>query len=81
MLETFFGTFCVYVIYIVYMLLELLIFSIICGVVFRYVLRSPFWTSIQIYLYGGLLLFCGFILYDTQLIIEKRRMGDTDFVW
>jgi len=35
----------------------------------------------QIYLYGGLLVFCGLILYDTQLIVEKRRMGDRDYVW
>lgn len=35
----------------------------------------------QFHLYGGLLLFCGFILYDTQLIIEKQRNGDTDFIW
>lgn len=35
----------------------------------------------QINLYGGLILFCAFILYDTQLIIEKRRQGDTDFIW
>uniref|UniRef100_A0A1B6KBM2 Bax inhibitor 1 n=1 Tax=Graphocephala atropunctata TaxID=36148 RepID=A0A1B6KBM2_9HEMI len=34
----------------------------------------------QIYLYVGLFLMCGFVLYDTQLIIEKRRMGDKDFV-
>ena len=35
----------------------------------------------QVELYGGLLLFCGFILYDTQLIIERRRRGDKDYVW
>lgn len=35
----------------------------------------------QMNLYGGLMVMCGFILYDTQLIIEKRRMGDDDFVW
>lgn len=35
----------------------------------------------QIHLYGGLVLFCAFILYDTQLIIEKQRNGDNDFIW
>lgn len=35
----------------------------------------------QLHLYGGLMLFCGFILYDTQLIIEKKRNGDGDFIW
>lgn len=35
----------------------------------------------QIQLYGGLALFCAFILYDTQLIIEKKRNGDNDFLW
>jgi FtsH-binding integral membrane protein len=34
----------------------------------------------QVHLYLGLLLMCGFVLYDTQLIIEKRRHGDKDFV-
>lgn len=35
----------------------------------------------QVHLYGGLLLFCGFLLYDTQLIVEKCRRGDKDFIW
>lgn len=34
----------------------------------------------QLHLYLGLLLMCGFVLYDTQLIIEKRRHGNKDFV-
>lgn len=29
-------------------------------------------------LYGGLMLLCGFILYDTQVIIEKANRGDKD---
>jgi len=35
----------------------------------------------QIHLYGGLFIFCGFILYDTQLIIAKHKNGDNDFLW
>lgn len=31
-------------------------------------------------LYFGLMIFCGFIIFDTQLIIEKRFAGDKDFV-
>jgi len=34
----------------------------------------------QVYLWGGLLLFCGFIMWDTQVIIEKRKRGDGDFI-
>lgn len=34
----------------------------------------------QGYLYLGLALMSGFILYDTQLIMEKRRAGDKDFI-
>lgn len=30
--------------------------------------------------YVGLVAMCGFVLYDTQAIIEKRRMGSKDFV-
>ncbi|KAI6182111.1 Bax inhibitor 1 [Aphelenchoides bicaudatus] len=33
-----------------------------------------------IILWGGLIINSGFILYDTQLICEKRRRGDTDYV-
>lgn len=34
----------------------------------------------QSQLYLGLLAMCGFVLYDTQIIIEKFRMGNKDFV-
>ncbi|KAJ8969687.1 hypothetical protein NQ317_014232 [Molorchus minor] len=34
----------------------------------------------QLQLYVGLLAFCGFVLFDTQVIIEKRRMGNKDFI-
>uniref|UniRef100_A0A646QFJ9 BaxInh n=1 Tax=Hemiscolopendra marginata TaxID=943146 RepID=A0A646QFJ9_9MYRI len=35
----------------------------------------------QIHLYGGLFLMCGFIAYDTQLILDKCRKGDRDYMW
>jgi FtsH-binding integral membrane protein len=33
-----------------------------------------------VHVYLGLVLMCGFVLYDTQAIIEKRRQGSDDFV-
>jgi FtsH-binding integral membrane protein len=35
----------------------------------------------QVDLYLGLLLFCGFIMFDTQLVIEKSFNGNQDYIW
>ncbi|EQC31773.1 hypothetical protein SDRG_10562 [Saprolegnia diclina VS20] len=46
-------------------------------------LVNLFSRSIALYnahLYMGLLVFCAYVLFDTQMIIEKATMGDTDFV-
>jgi FtsH-binding integral membrane protein len=34
----------------------------------------------QVQIWAGLLIFCGFVVYDTQAIIAKRRMGDKDVI-
>lgn len=41
-------------------------------------LRSTF--IYQAHLYLGLFVICGFVIYDTQLIIEKHHMGSRDFI-
>ena len=36
--------------------------------------------NVQVRLYLGLAVMCGFVLYDTQLIVEKRRRGEEDYI-
>jgi len=42
-------------------------------------IQNPLVRSVQLYL--GLFMFCGYILFDTQVIIERVSLGDTDYVW
>uniref|UniRef100_A0A914R6J9 Bax inhibitor 1 n=1 Tax=Parascaris equorum TaxID=6256 RepID=A0A914R6J9_PAREQ len=40
---------------------------------FKFMMMTVLWM--------GLAITCALILYDTQLICEKRRRGDTDYIW
>ncbi|CAM9536671.1 unnamed protein product [Pylaiella littoralis] len=42
-------------------------------------MRNEFLFSVQ--LYAGLAIFCGYVVLDTQLIVEKATLGDRDFAW
>nr|CAB3267009.1 probable Bax inhibitor 1 [Phallusia mammillata] len=35
----------------------------------------------QFHLYAGVAIFCAFVLYDTQLIVERHMNGDNDYIW
>lgn len=45
---------------------------------------SMFYQSVAVFkslLYVGLFVFSAYVVYDTQLIVEKASMGQDDFVW
>uniref|UniRef100_A0A1I7XR93 EGF-like domain-containing protein n=1 Tax=Heterorhabditis bacteriophora TaxID=37862 RepID=A0A1I7XR93_HETBA len=42
---------------------------------------ATFFLSKAVIILIGLALSCGFVLYDTQLIAEKSRRGDDDYIW
>lgn len=45
-------------------------------------MANIFFGSVHLYnlqLYGGLMIFSGFVIFDTQLVLEKTIMGDRDF--
>ncbi|XP_014245511.1 bax inhibitor 1 [Cimex lectularius] len=59
------------------------IISSILSALIIFSLATVFFRSamlFQVHLYIGFLLMCAFVLYDTQLIIEKRLHGDKDFI-
>ena len=41
--------------------------------------RSAAMYNLQIY--GGLLLFSGYVIVDTQMIVEKAENGERDYLW
>ncbi|KAK5983413.1 Bax inhibitor 1 [Trichostrongylus colubriformis] len=44
-------------------------------------LFATFFASYFVIIVAGLALSCAFVVYDTQLIAEKSRRGDDDYIW
>ncbi|VDO77962.1 unnamed protein product [Heligmosomoides polygyrus] len=42
---------------------------------------AAFFASYYVIIIAGLALSCAFVVYDTQLIAEKSRRGDDDYIW
>lgn len=37
--------------------------------------------AMGVQVYFGLLVFTGFVVFDTQMIIARNKLGDNDFIW
>jgi FtsH-binding integral membrane protein len=60
------------------LLFSLLNISILLGVLHIFV-KSELLLDLRFH--GGLILFCAFVVLDTQLIIEKAFSGNYDYIW
>lgn len=58
------------------------LFSAMSGLMWLGIINLFFQSQLmyQGYIWGTLLVFCGFIVWDTQMIIEKRRAGSNDYI-
>lgn len=65
-----------------YLALGGLLWTSLCGMLLLMVVNvfTPRLVGFGVMLYGGLVMLCGFVLYDTQVIVEKVSAGDTDYV-
>ena len=59
-------------------ILSSILFSLVCLSTINIFWSSQLFFKMNIYI--GLFVMCGFILCDTQKIIEKVRMGDKDYI-
>ena len=66
-----------------YLYLGGLLSSVMCymllGSIVNMFIRSPFFFDVNLYL--GLFVFIGYVVYDTQLMIEKAIHGSRDVAW